>query len=243
MHLLPPGCAPHQTCPVTESPAPATRLKVLIVDDDDFVRVLLTRTIVGLVIEGSGPIAVADCANAADAMALAGSSHPDVAILDLDLGGGPNGIDLAYGLRRVNPAIGIIILSSYQDPRLLGANRELPDGSIYLSKRSVGDADTLRDAVAKVVNRPRGPKPKAQTVSVGGRKLSDNQVDIMRLIAEGYSNAEIARRRSLTLPAVEKAITRLIKQLDLNPGKEDNSRVLITQAYYELIGATQVRRD
>ena len=235
--------ARQQTVPVTETSASEPRLKVLIVDDDDFVRVLLTRTIVGLTIEGSGQIVVADCANAADAMRIAGSSLPDVAILDLDLGVGPNGIDLAYGLRRINPAIAVIILSSYQDPRLLGANRELPDGSVYLSKRSVGDADTLRDALAKVVARPRGSKPKAQSVSIGGRRLSDNQVDIMRLIAEGYSNAEIARRRSLTLPAVEKAITRLIKQLDLHPGKEDNSRVLITQAYYELIGATQVRRD
>ncbi len=221
----------------------AAPVRILVVDDDDFIRVLLTRTIAGMSIEGVGELTVADCATAAEATAIAQRQHPDVAILDLDLGAGPNGIDLAYGLRRIAPAVAVIILSSYQDPRLLGANRELPDGSIYLSKRSVGDADTLREALAKVIARPRGPKAAAPETRVAGKRLSDNQVEIMRLVAEGYSNAEIARRRSLTAPAVEKAIARLIKQLDLKPGREDNSRVLITQAYYELIGSTQVRRD
>ena len=83
----------------------------------------------------------------------------------------------------------------------------------------------------------------APSAMVGGRRLSDNQVEIMRLVAEGFSNAEIGRRRHLTDAAVEKAIARLIKQLELQPGRNDNPRVLVTQAYFALIGSTQVRRD
>lgn len=213
-------------------------MHALVVDDDDFVRFLLVRTLGDL-----GFASVDDASSAADAMRLGQLRRPDLAILDLDLGTGPNGIDLAYGLRKAHPAIAIIILSSYSDPRLLGANREIPDGGIYLSKREVGDVDVLSNAINDVVETPRGRRSGAPSANVAGRKLSDNQVEVMRLVAEGFSNAEIARRRFLTEAAVEKAIARLIKQLDLSPGKEDNSRVLITQAYYTLIGSTQVRRD
>lgn len=213
-------------------------MHALVVDDDDFVRFLLTRTLADF-----GFDSVDDASSAAAGIALTRERRPDLAVLDLDLGAGPTGIDLAYGLRKAFPAIAIIILSSYQDPRLLGANREMPDGGIYLSKRDVGDVEILRRAVDEVLATPRGKRDGAPELRLSGRKLSDNQVEIMRLVAEGLSNAEIARRRFLSEAAVEKAITRLIKQLELAPSKDENSRVLITQAYFALIGSTQVRRD
>lgn len=213
-------------------------MHALIVDDDDFVRFLLTRTLADF-----GFDSVDDAASATEGIALSAKRSPDLAVLDLDLGHGPNGIDLAYGLRKSFPALAVIILSSYQDPRLLGANRELPDGAIYLSKREVGDVEVLRAAIEDVIGTPRGKRVRSPELRLAGRKLSDNQVDIMRLVAEGCSNAEIARRRFLTEAAVEKAIARLIKQLDLSPTKDENARVLITQAYYSLIGFTQVRRE
>lgn len=213
-------------------------MHALIVDDDDFVRFLLTRTLADF-----GFDSVDDAASATEGIALSGLRRPDLAILDLDLGPGPTGIDVAYGLRKTFPALSVIILSSYQDPRLLGANRELPDGAIYLSKRDVGDVEVLRNAINEVVQTPRGKREGAPELRLAGRKLSDNQVEIMRLVAEGCSNAEIARRRILTEAAVEKAIARLIKQLELSPTKDENARVLITQAYFSLIGSTQVRRE
>lgn len=213
-------------------------MHALVVDDDDFLRFMLVRTLNDLGFES-----VDDASRAADGLKCASTRRPDLAILDLDLGTGPTGIDLAYGLRKAHPAIAIVILSSYSDPRLLGANRDLPEGAIYLSKREVGDVSVLERAISEVLEAPRGKRSGAPTTNVAGRRLSDNQVEVMRLVAEGFSNSEIARRRHLTEPAVEKAIARLIKQLELTPGREDNARVLITQAYYALIGSTQVRRD
>lgn len=215
-------------------------MRALVVDDDDFTRLLLGRTLQSL-----GAEEVRDCPSSAEALKLVPSAfRPDLAILDLDLGTGPTGVDLAYGLRRSLPALAVIILSSYSDPRLLGANRELPSGASYLSKREVADVESLRTVIDAVISVPLGRRSAAPEARAGdGRRLSDNQVEVMRLIAEGYSNAEIARRRMLTEPAVEKAVARLIRQLDLHPGREDNPRVLITQAYFALIGATQVRRD
>lgn len=213
-------------------------MRTIVVDDDDFTRVLLVRTLAS-----SGHEVVGDCADAATAMRTADKERPDLAILDLDLGTGPTGIDLAHGLRRLNPTIAVIILSSYQDPRLVGSTRPLPEGCLYLSKRSVGDPAALEESVQEVV---QAPLAKRQTPSPAPRvipRLSDNQVEIMRLVAEGYSNAEIARRRSLTEPAVAKAVARLVKQLNLDVGEHDNVRVLITRWYYELIGSSSVRRD
>ena len=214
------------------------QVSALVVDDDDFTRVLLVRTL-----ESTNVGAVTQASDAASAMRLADTERPSLAIVDLDLGPGPNGIDLAHGLRRLIPTIAIIILSSYQDPRLVGSTRPMPLGAIYVSKRSVGDTRVLEEAVAEVMTSPLAERASPSQAATGGRKLSDNQVEIMRLVAEGYSNAEIARRRSLTEAAVAKAVARLVKQLGLVTGEHDNVRVLITQAYYELIGSSRVRRD
>ena len=213
-------------------------MRALVVDDDDFTRVLLVRTL-----GASAHAVVGDCADAASAMRIADAQRPDVAILDLDLGPGPNGIDLAHGLRRLNPHIALIILSSYTDPRLAGTTRELPTGARYLSKRSIWDPQVLEDALAGDIEAPLAERVAEAEKSAGPRRLSDNQVEIMRLVAEGYSNSEIARRRSLTEPAVAKAVARLVKQLDLQVSPEDNVRVLIARAYFDLIGHSQVRRQ
>ena len=61
---------------------------------------------------------------------------------------------------------------------------------------------------------------------------------MMRLIAAGYSNAEIAKRMWITEDGVNRAVTRLVKQLGLQVTKEHNTRVLISRAYAELAGRT-----
>lgn len=212
-------------------------MRALVVDDDDFTRVLLVRTL-----RGFGCSEVVDAGGAPEALALARQHRPNLAIVDLDLGPGPNGIDVAYGLRRILPTIAIAILSSYQDPRLVGSIRPMPIGAVYLAKRSVGDADTLHDTLAALVQVPLASREPPPRTLDAGRRLSDNQVEVMRLVAEGYSNAEIARRRSLTEAAVAKAIARLVRQLGLQATAQDNVRVLITQTYFELIGASKIRR-
>ena len=73
--------------------------------------------------------------------------------------------------------------------------------------------------------------------------LSKGQWEVLRLVAAGYTNAEIARRRSLTEDAVNKAITRLVRQLDIEVGKDDNARVLLAQAYNRITGRASERRN
>jgi two-component system nitrate/nitrite response regulator NarL len=214
-------------------------MRALVVDDDDFTRFLLVRTLQTLDFD-----AVDDASTAAAGVKLAEAGSPALAVLDLDLGSGPNGIDVAHALRKRLPAIALLMLSSYQDPRLMGAYRELPIGTIYLSKRSVSNEEFLAGAIRTALEAPCAERHRVDGLRTrtGGRSLSDNQVEVMRLVAEGCSNAEIARRRTLTEPAVAKAVARLAKQLDLHAGPAENLRVLIAQAYFDLVGQATVRR-
>jgi DNA-binding NarL/FixJ family response regulator len=216
--------------------------RVLIVDDDPFTRMMLTTTL-----QTVECAVVGDAQTAADALRLARELQPEVAILDLDLGEGPTGIDLAHGLRTLNSAVGIVMLSTYEEPRLMGQNQPpLPEGSIYLVKKTVVDPAVLGRAIRMSID----PQVREGRVAAGlssesqtPTKLTDLQIDIMRMVAAGHSNTEIARRRSLTVPSVEKAVARLIKLLDLQATPDQNQRVMIAQVYYQLTGAVSARRS
>jgi DNA-binding NarL/FixJ family response regulator len=200
--------------------------RVLLVDDDDFTRMTLRAVLASLEYDVIG-----DAANVVSAMDLARAERPDLAVIDLDLGEGPTGIDLAHGLRALLPAIGLVMLSSYADPRLIGRRtRPLPNGTQYLSKQSVGDASVLRAALHTSLDRD------GTGVPAEGTALTDAQIEMMRLIATGYSNAEIAKRMWITEDGVNRAVTRLVKQLGLQVAKQRNTRVLISRAYADLAG-------
>lgn len=213
--------------------------RVLLVDDDPFTRMMLVNTLTNLNYQ-----VVGDAPSVPIAMRMAREFSPEIAVLDLDLGEGPTGIDLAHGLRKLNPRIGIVMLSTYEEPRLMGSNQHaLPEGSLYLVKKTVVEPEVLGRALRLSID----PMLRDGSLTLNSNdthsasKLTDQQIDIMRMVAAGYSNAEIARRRQLNVPSVEKAVARLIKQLDLHATPEQNQRVMIAQIYYQLSGAVEVR--
>lgn len=200
--------------------------RVIIVDDDDFTRMTLRAVLASL-----DYAVVGDAAHVVGAMDRARAQRPELAVIDLDLGEGPTGVDLAHGLRSLLPSIGLVILSSYADPRLIGRRtRPLPEGTTYLSKQSVGDARVLDDALRRALSHEDAAHVPESTA------LTDTQIEIMRLISGGYSNAEIAKRMWITEDGVNRAVTRLVKQLGLQVTKEHNTRVLISRSYAELAG-------
>lgn len=218
----------------------STSVRVLLVDDDPF-----TLTTVSSMLRSMDFEVVATATTAAAGLRAGHELAPDAAVIDLDLGEGPTGIDLAHRLRAALPGIGLVVLSTYVEPRLMGYNQPpLPEGSIYLVKQSVVDPGVLGDAVLLSIS----PEHRDAGVAPGGTgtgldRLTDLQVDLMRMVAAGFSNAEIARRRSMTVPSVENAINRLIKSLDLQASAEHNQRVLLAQAYFQFTGAVRARRS
>lgn len=207
--------------------------RVIVVEDDDF-----TRTLVSSLVTSLGYEVCAEASSVALAMSLAHEHRPELAVLDLDLGEGPTGVHLAHGLRKLNPNIAIVMLSSYGDPSWMGQRRRPPVGSRYVVKGEVSDTSVLAKALADALESPL----EMQEAEKSRPPLSEGQWEILRLVAAGYTNAEIARRRSLTEEAVKKSVTRLVRQLDIEPGEEGNARVLLARAYTQMTGTVSGRR-
>jgi CheY-like chemotaxis protein len=118
---------------------PATKLNVMLVEDDDF-----TRSTVKSALIGQGLNIVYDTALVKEGIEFAKKNRPDVAVLDYNLGKGPNGIDLANQLRKMQPEIGIVLLTAFLNPAELDSKiSQLPTGSRYLVKHSVSDIKIL----------------------------------------------------------------------------------------------------
>ena len=200
---------------------------ILVVDDSEFARTLLTGSLSEAGLEVVGAVATAG-----EAVLAVREHHPQAGLLDLNLGPGPNGIDLAQALRRIDPAIGIVILTTYEDPRLLPVDTEsLPLGSVYVIKDSVTDVQLLVDAVDRSID---GGRRMHITDPPTSRQLTDAQADVLRLIAEGLSNAEIARRRGVSERTVENTIGRITLRFGLHQSPDSNLRVKLVRAYQSL---------
>lgn len=115
------------------------KLKVMLVEDDEF-----TRSTIKSALQGAGINIVYDTAFVKDGIEFAKQNRPDVAVLDYNLGKGPNGIDLANQLRRMQPEIGVVLLTAFLNPAELDAKISLlPAGSRYLVKHSVSNIKVL----------------------------------------------------------------------------------------------------
>lgn len=204
-------------------------LRVLVVEDDAFTRMTLAT-----VLESLGHQVVGQSATVVDAMDTARGARPDVALVDLDLGPGPTGIDVAHGLRGLLPQVGVVVLSSYADVRVMGKRaRPLPVGALFLSKQDLGDSGVLDEVIRASVE---GDGVRARRVV--GVDLTDQQLELMRLVSTGLSNDEIARRLWLTEPSVRRSITRILRKLDIPPNDATNARVQLARAYMDLAGGS-----
>lgn len=203
-------------------------VRALVVDDDAF-----ARSTVAAALQGQGINVI----TTADGLAQALATDPrafDVAVLDLDLGPGPTGIDLAFALRSRNASVGLVILTSFSDPRLLAVSvKDPPPGAAYVVKQSLTDIGLLLAAVHAVASGA------AEEAPVPRVPLTDAQVETLRLLAYGLSNAEIARVRVVTEKSVEQAIKRAATGLGVDPSPSINQRVALARAFFALTGAAR----
>ena len=217
------------------------RLRVVVVEDDDF-----TRSTVISALQMQGIDVVGQAAAIAPAMKFVQVLRPDAVVVDLDLGAGPTGMDFAIAVRKNHPGTGIVILTTFEDPRLLHPKiPEPPIGTEYLVKRSVGDVELLSKAiVTSIKNVSRGNKVSNKNpVSPKLEGVTDSQLETMRLIAQGKSNKEIAKIRGVTEKSVEQTISRLVVHLKLAKSASSNQRVNISKLYFSLTGSKSARDE
>jgi len=210
--------------------------RILLVEDHDF-----TRTTVAASLRSEQCKVVASVPSARDALRATEDHQIDCAVIDLNLGMGPNGLDLAHRLRDEDTSIGIVLLTTFKDPRLLARDsRSLPAGSVYLVKDDVRTTSQMRDAIDAALNNV---KSKGKTLSSNKPTrlpLTNTQIEILRMVAEGLTNAEIAERRGVTARAVQTAMTRILATAQIEPDPGVNVRVQLAKYYQSLGGSTIV---
>ena len=202
---------------------------VLLVEDDVFSRATLAAALLGANIEVKDQVV-----KASEAIRAVNKFSIDIAIIDLDLGPGANGIDIAIALRDINPRIGIIILTSYSDPRVANPNSlSLPKGSKFLTKSSLNDFGLLIKMILELKSQPLSNKNGSKIERVA---FSENQLSVLQGVAEGLTTKEIATRAGVSEKAIEGTITRLHSMLDLPKKPFLNPRVQLARAYFHLSG-------
>ena len=203
--------------------------KILIVDDDKFIRTSLDSTLANSGFDISGSVSTAK-----DALAINALDPADVALLDLDLGIGPTGFDIAQALRRTSPQIGIVFLTSYQDPRFASIHGvSAPKGSRYLVKSEIENIAQIISTILQTKHRPFN-----ENVNHINKfdKLTDLQIEVWREVSEGLSSSEIAARRDISEKAVEAILARIYNFLGIKKVKTNNPRILLANAFKKYSG-------
>ena len=206
--------------------------KVMLVEND---RTLLTMLANSLAQFGQNISAIAY--NSTDALKIFNKISPEVVILDIDLGDTINGIELGIIMQKINPNVGLIFLTSFNDDRFAFIpKKEIPKNYIYLRKQEIGNVKTLSDAILESARNLKKSIKSAAMDKTYYSELSDRDVELMRHISKGYSNKKIAKILKIEQKSCENAISRLFKKLEIPAGKDSNQRVLLTRKYFELSG-------
>jgi len=190
--------------------------RVVVVEDEDLYREMLV-SILGLQPQFK---VVGSFGSGANALAQIPELRPDVAVMDIVLGGGMNGIQVGLKLRKALPSLGITLLSNHLKPSILTA---IPENNMtgwaYLHKATVKSIAVLERAISgtadgMVVLDP-GIMASAQRNQRAPVELTPRQVDVLHLMAQGYSNEGIAERLGLTEKTVSNYINGIYQRLTI----------------------------
>lgn len=210
------------------------QLKLLIVEDD---KILLTMMSHALTKEGFNVLAAAS--DAQSAMQYFDKARPDVVILDIDLGAGPSGIDLANKMRQISGRIAIVFCTSFKDMRFIqGDYLKYPLHTVVLKKADVVNMEKFSNAINEAVEliRESDESRPDQLHEKYYKDLTALEIELLTLIAAGHSNKQVAAEKGISLKSCENAIARLAKKLEIPAAEQSNQRVLLTRKYLELSG-------
>ena len=179
----------------------------------------------------------AAASNVVEARRLVESFDPDAVLLDISLGEGPSGLDLGYILQRSRPDIALIFLTRHAEHLAAGfAKDDLPSGCGFLRKDRVRDTQYLIEAIEAVLaDRGEEVRPGLEPGLVE-LALTAKQVDVLRLMALGYTNAAIGRERQAAESSVERWVAGIFKALAIESKGDVNPRVEAVRRYVRAAG-------
>jgi DNA-binding NarL/FixJ family response regulator len=216
-------------------------MKVVIAEDSAVLRAGLIEVLLDRGHEVSA--AVGD----AEALLAAVAEHrPAVALVDVRMppGYSSEGLRAAVRIRREYPGTGILVFSQYIETRVMA---ELiagqPAGIGYLLKERVADVGEFLDTLERVAAGGTALDPEVVSQILGASRraealatLSQRELSVLSLMAEGRSNSAIAVRLMISDGAVEKHVSSIFTKLGLEKSSMDNRRVLAVVRYFENAG-------
>ncbi|MEX2441395.1 MAG: response regulator transcription factor [Pontimonas sp.] len=158
---------------------------------------------------------------------------PDAVVLELNINSCESGASFSEAMLARSPGMGLVFLTDVLHPRIMDPERDdLPAGAAFLHKSSLTGSAQIISALDDVLRgRPDVPRHD-RDYAAGWDELLGQQIDVLRLIAAGHSNSEIALRRGTQVRSVEALVGRTFDKLNIHlPSGEGNRRVLAARHY------------
>ena len=202
--------------------------RILVVEDEEFTLNLLRE-----VLEGAN-FQVEAVKSVAEAIERVASFDPHAVVTDLNFGvAGPSGADLLQFIEKEHPWVGKVVLTSHASPALAIPNGvAIPEGVTYLVKSELGAISDLVGAVQDSISHSstHHARPEMENDRI---VISSTQGEILLLLAEGYTNAAIARTRGTSLRATETLVQRTFASLGIKSDEDFNPRVLAVRMWQQ----------
>ena len=199
----------------------------MLVEDEEF-----TRNMVAEILTNSG-VTVSSVDTVAKAIATIDSFDPHVVLTDLDLGHGPDGADLLLKVFKDRPWTGMVIMTAHASPELaISDASRIPDPTVYIVKSEIKSIANLLLAIEESIERT-GKFQKSVAAVSEKITITASQAEILRMIADGLSNASIAKERDITLRAAEALIQRTFQALGVNSDPTVNPRVVAVRMWHQ----------
>jgi DNA-binding NarL/FixJ family response regulator len=205
----------------TASEATEAGVRVLLVDDHD-----LFRTGLRTLLEEQGVEIVGEAANGDDAVMLVEEHAPDVVLMDLEMPG-KGGIEATREIAAVAPLTRVVVLTiSDQDADVMDAvvagacGYLLKDATIQDLLRGIDAANRGESLIspaiaAKVLQRVRASSPDLEAAELLTTQLSDRELQVLKLIANGKDNAQIAGELFISAKTVKNHISNILLKLSI----------------------------
>lgn len=186
-------------------------IRVLIADDHPVVRSGLAR----MIDYGEGMTAIAEAENGTEAIKLFHQHQPDVVLMDLRMPD-MNGVDAIIAIRQEFPLARIIILTTYDtDEDIFRGLQAGAKGYLLKDARMSTLLDAIRQVHAGQNYIPPSVGAKLAT-RLSSPKLSDREQEVLQLIAQGNSNADIATNLGISEGTIKYHITNIFSKLDVS---------------------------
>ncbi|HVM57232.1 MAG TPA: response regulator transcription factor [Gaiellaceae bacterium] len=197
-------------------------LRVLIVDDHDLFRSGLRN-----LLEEQGVVLVGEAATGAEAVKLVRERNPDVVVMDLNMPG-MSGIDATRHISAIAPLTRVVMLTisdqdgDVMDAILAGAcGYLLKDASIQdlisgIEAASRGESLISPHIAAKVLQRVRARSTQPEVASTIRAELSDREIEVLKLIANGKDNGVIAAELHISPKTVKNHISNILMKLQID---------------------------